>query len=202
MKQTAARILSDPQMLGVVLLALFLPLAAGCTAVTVGTATVVGADVVLDRRTAGTYIDDNTLELQIRKEIFSHGQLQNSNVSVTIMNGIVLLTGEVGSDAQRKLAARIARSYEGVRQVVNELELAGRTGLGSRANDTWITAKVKTVLMQELGVPTANNIKVVTEAGKVYLMGLVTHEEADRAIAATRTVGGITHIIKVFEYID
>ncbi|MEA3291053.1 MAG: BON domain-containing protein [Pseudomonadota bacterium] len=189
-------------LLAIAALALATPFVAGCVAATVGAVTVVGADVVLDRRTAGTYVDDNTLELQIRKEILTHDQLGGDvNVSVTAMNGIILLTGEVGSDAQRKQATNIARSYEGVRQVVNELQLAGKTGFGSRTNDTWITTKAKTALLREDGV-NANDIKVVTEGGKVYLLGLVTEQEAKSAVAAVKNVSGVTHIIKVFEYIE
>jgi len=84
--------------------------------------------------------------------------------------------------------------------VVNELQLAGATGLGSRANDTLITSKVKAKLIQSKAVK-ANSVKVVTEGGRVYLLGLVTRSEGDSAVAATQTVAGVTHIVKVFEYI-
>jgi osmotically-inducible protein OsmY len=84
--------------------------------------------------------------------------------------------------------------------VVNELQLAGKTSITSRANDSFITGQVKTALVRSKEVG-ANVIKVVTEGGKVYLLGLVTRAEADAAVAAAQSVGGVTHIVKVFEYI-
>ena len=116
------------------------------------------------------------------------------------INGIVLLTGEVHTDEQRQYAEALAREYEQTRNVVNELDLAGRSNLNSRANDTWITGKVKSSLLKADDVP-SSNIKVVTERGKVYLMGLVTQAEAQAAVALAQSVVGVTHIVKVFEYI-
>jgi osmotically-inducible protein OsmY len=173
-----------------------------CLPIFVGTATVTAVDLYMERRTIGRNIDDNTLELKLRTVYLSDENLGSAvNVSVTVINGIVLLTGEVHKDNQRKHAEKLARSYTETREVVNELELSGRTNLNSRANDSYITGKVKSKLIRADGVP-STNIKVVTERGKVYLLGLVTKEEAEAAVKATQTISGVTHIVKVFEYID
>ena len=173
----------------------------GCVPIAIGTATVTGIDLYTERRTVGQNVDDNTLELALRKDVALDDRLDGTNVSVTAINGIVLLTGEVHTDAQRQYTEKLARSYVDTREVVNELELSGKTNLTSRANDSYITGKVKSKLIAADDVP-STNIKVVTERGKVYLLGLVTHPEADAAVEVTKTVGGVTHIVKVFEYID
>jgi osmotically-inducible protein OsmY len=178
------------------------PLLTACIPVLVGTATVTAIDLYMERRTVGQSVDDNTLELRLRKDMLSDEALGTSvNVSVTIINGIILLTGEVHNDKQRKRAEALARSYTDTREVVNELELSGQTNLNSRANDSYITGKVKSKLLRAENIP-SSNIKVVTERGKVYLMGLVTHPEAEAAVEISRSVSGVTHIVKVFEYID
>ena len=187
--------------LGIVLLATLQTLGA-CVATAVTAIAVTGIDVALDRRTPGTYYDDNALELKLRKDILLDDTLGSSvNISVTALNGIVLLTGEVNNDNQRRRAIILARSYEETRKVVPELNLAGKTNITSRSNDTWITGKVKAKLLQTPNLP-ANAVKVVTEHGKVYLLGLVTKTEAEAAVKATRTISGVTHIVKVFEYIE
>ena len=173
-----------------------------CVPLAIGTATVTAVDLYMERRTVKQSVDDNTLELKLRKEYLSDEKLGSAvNISTTIINGIVLLTGEVHNDEQRQYAEKLARSYIDTREVVNELELSGQTNMNSRANDSYITGKVKSKLVRADGVP-STNIKVVTERGKVYLLGLVTHPEAEAAVDAARSVSGVTHIVKVFEYID
>ncbi len=173
-----------------------------CVPIAIGTATVTAVDLYMERRTVKQSVDDNTLELRLRKEYLSDEKLGSAvNISTTIINGIVLLTGEVHNDEQRQYAEKLARSYIDTREVVNELELSGQTNMNSRANDSYITGKVKSKLVRADGVP-STNIKVVTERGKVYLLGLVTHPEAEAAVDAARSVSGVTHIVKVFEYID
>ena len=173
-----------------------------CVPLVIGTATVTAVDLYMERRTVKQSVDDNTLELKLRKEYLSDEKLGNAvNISTTIINGIVLLTGEVHSDEQRQYAEKLARAYIDTREVVNELELSGQTNMNSRANDSYITGKVKSKLVRADGVP-STNIKVVTERGKVYLLGLVTHPEAEAAVESAQSVSGVTHIVKVFEYID
>lgn len=172
-----------------------------CVPALVVGATVTTVNVATDRRTLGRNLDDNSLELDLRKDFLLDEKFDGTNVSVTAINGIVLLTGEVSTDAQRQHAEALAKQRTRTLTVVNELQLAGKTSATSRANDSLITGKVKAKLLQSDDVQ-ANVVKVVTEAGRVYLLGLVTRSEADAAVAAAQSVGGVTHIVKVFEYID
>lgn len=183
-------------------LASVLPILFGCVPVLLATVTVSAVDVSLDRRTVGAYIDDNiTLEPRLRSQLRNDESLGDAvNISVTAFNGIVLLTGEVNTDQQRRRAGEIVDANPSTRKLVNELELAGKTNVIGRANDALLTGKVKTQLLKDEN--TAPTIKVVTEHSKVYLLGLVTQAEADAAVESARQVRGVTHIVKVFEYIE
>jgi len=183
------------------ILAAALPVLAGCVPVLLATATVTAVDVSLDRRTTGAYIDDNLLEFRLRGQVRQDESLGDAvNISVTSFNGIVLLTGEVNTDEQRRRAGEIVQADVSTRKVVNELELAGKTNVIGRANDALLTSKVKAQLIKDEN--TSPTIKVVTEHGKVYLLGLVTQAEAEAAVESARAVSGVTHIVKVFEYIE
>ncbi len=183
------------------LLIVNIALLSGCVAAAVGAATVTAIDIATDRRTTGTYIDDNAVEVSIRKEILSdQGLRQNAHIGVTAMNGVVLLTGQTPTEDQRNAVLNIARSFEETKQVVNEITIAGKAGLGARSNDSALTAKVKTRLYQDLKLD-ANRVKVVTEDRTVYLMGLVKPTEAEAATESARTVRGVRKVVKVFEYI-
>lgn len=181
-------------------LAFALPLTTACVVLTAATAAVV--DISLDRRTPGTYLDDNLLEKKLRADIKRDELLHGTHVNVTTFNGMVLLTGQTQSDAQRRHAGELAARYQpsgDVNHIVNELELSGNTNITSRINDRWINSKVKARLFKAKGL---SPVKVTTEHGKVYLFGRVTAAEAEQAIATTRDVAGITHIVKVFQYIE
>ena len=177
----------------------------GCVAAAVGTAaavTVTSVDVVHDRRTVGSYIDDAAIEFNMRQYLVSHSDLRrNAHISATSMNGILLLSGETPSEKMRDVIVDHGKKIDGVRQVVNEIRISGQSGFMSRTNDTWITAKAKTRLFKDTGLD-ANRVKVVTEYGNVYLLGLVTRAEAAAATEAVRDIGGVLRVVKVFEYSD
>ncbi len=178
------------------------PMLSSCVATMVGAAAVTAVDVAHDRRTVGSYIDDGAVELKIREFLIRDPDLRkNAHISATSLNGIVLLTGEAPSVELRDKVNAKAKSVEGVRQVVNEIRIAGKTALFSRANDTWLTSKVKAKLFRQTGLD-ANRVKVVSEYGNVYLMGLVSRAEGQAASEAVRTVGGVVRVVKVFEYTD
>ena len=188
----------NPQSVRTSLLAGGLMLLAACIPATVGVIAVSTIDLVKERRTVGTYIDDNLIEASIMKEVLTDSSLGRSvHVSATVVNGIALLTGEVSSEQQKQRAGQIANSFQGVDQVVNQLDLAGKSSLTSRTNDSLITAKVKTELIRDKAVD-STNIKVVTERGVVYLLGIVTPAEGERAIELAKTVSGVVRIVKVF----
>lgn len=174
-------------------------LLAGCVEAIIASAVVATVDIMHDRRSTGTYFDDSGIEIEMRK--FLHGSKRirsQAHVNPTSFNGIVLLTGESTSEQMKQEVADYANSIYGVRQVIDETRVSGKTGLLSRSNDTWITSKVKTNLIARMGT-TANRIKVVTEFGHVYLMGLVTQEEADKATDITRSVGAVVRVVRAFE---
>ena len=172
----------------------------GCGIVVATTAVVIAVDVARDRRGVSVYWDDNKIEFDIRGSISDQKEIQNENVSVTVFNGIVLLTGEVPDQRDIDKILDVAKAHKGSQQVVNRLELAGKTNLTSRANDGWITTRVKTA-MATSGALDPTRVKVVTERANVYLMGLVTPAEAEAAVKVTRSVSGVVRVIKVFEYI-
>ncbi|HTS86770.1 MAG TPA: BON domain-containing protein [Usitatibacter sp.] len=148
-----------------------------------------------DRRTTGSQVEDENIELKIAQL-----DLGKSHVNATSYNGKVLLTGEAYDEATRASIEEKVRKVASVKEVVDELQIAGNSSYASRSNDTLITSNVKTRMVNN---PRFNvlHIKVVTEAGTVYLMGLVTPEEADAAVEVARTTSGVSRVVKVFEYI-
>ena len=161
-----------------------------------------GAAVAVDRRTAGTIVDDEAIELKISTSINQDQAIgEQAHINITSYNNIVLLTGETPTDAMRNHVVDVTRQTEKVRKVYNEIAVTEPTTVKSRSEDTWITAKVKTKL---LGIKeiSAANIKVITENRVVYLMGLVSHDEAQAAAEAARFVEGVTKVVTLFEYLD
>lgn len=153
-------------------------------------------------RTFGIFIDDQRIEtttyVNLRKASES---LRAAHISVVSFNGVVLLVGQVNNPEDRETATQIAHAVQNVRQVHNELTVAGATSLLARTNDSWLTSKIKTKYAFR-GDIEASRIKVVTEAGSVFLLGLVTREEADIAVEVARNTGGVQKIVRVFEYIN
>jgi osmotically-inducible protein OsmY len=172
-------------------------LLAGCgIAVLGGGAAAVG--VMEDRRTSGTMFDDEGIERSVMRTLRErYGD--NTHVNVTSFNRAVLLTGEVPDEARKAEIEKIALAIANVRGVTNELQLAGVSSLGARANDSFITSKIKARLLDSTKVNPVH-VKVVTEAGVVYLLGLVTEQEANDAVEVARTTGGVRKVVKVFEY--
>ncbi len=172
---------------------------AACVPAVVGGAAA-GTSAAIDRRTTGIFVEDENIEIKaVRKMETNLGE--DSHVNVTSFNQNVLLTGEV-PDAERKAKAEsLMKEVEQVRSVTNEIVVSPKTDLSSRANDTYLTSKVKTAFLTENKFQ-ANYVKVVTENSVVYLMGLVTKEEADAAVAIASNTSGVEKVVKVFEYIN
>ena len=155
-----------------------------------------------DRRTVGAFVDDQAIEVKVRNAIHADETLrQEAHINVTSMNGIVLLSGEAPSAESRDQALARARTVAGIRQIANEILVAPPSSFGSRSHDTWLTTKVKTKMVRADELD-STRVKVVTENDVVYLLGLVTQKEAELATEAARTVGGVTRVVKLFEYID
>ena len=173
----------------------------GCApAVVVGGAAT--AAVVHDRRTFGSIIDDQTIELKAGSAIAGDPELKDqTRINVTSMNGIVLLSGEAATIEARDRVLSLVREINGVRRITNEMQIADTSGMGSRSLDSLITSAVKSRLLVAKDID-VTRVKVVTDSQVVYLMGLVTRAEGDTAAGHAATIDGVTRVVKVFEYID
>ena len=176
-----------------------LPLISGCAAVVVGGAAATGVIMAEDRRTVGTFTEDQGIELKAASRIDE--KVKDGHINVTSYNRAVLLTGEVPTEAAKADAERIARAVDNVRSVFNELQVAGNASLQARTNDTVLTSKVKARFL-DAGKFSPLHVKVVTENGTVYLLGLVKRQEAADATEVARTTGGVRKVVRVFEYLD
>jgi osmotically-inducible protein OsmY len=172
----------------------------GCAAVAVG-GVAVGASMATDRRTTGAYVGDQEIELRAKDNLTKAFPEKNVSIAATSFNRQVLLTGQVPDEATRAKASEIVKAVPEVRTVFNELAVSGVASLTSYSNDASITTKVKSRLWDDDRAP-GTKIKVKTESGIVYLMGLVTHAEATAATEITRTTAGVTKVVTLFEYID
>jgi osmotically-inducible protein OsmY len=153
-------------------------------------------------RTPGQAIDDELLARTVERRIRqSSAEYKGSNLHTVSYNGQILLLGQVPSDGLREQAASVAQGIDRVRTVHNELTIGGPISYPARTNDAYITSKVKGKLVATREVP-GSKIKVVTENGVVYLMGMLPRAQADQAVEVASTVYGIQKIVKVFEYID
>ena len=170
----------------------------GCAAAA-GAGIATGAVAATDRRTTGTFIDDEIIELKVMDRLRNEPDLwDESHVNATSFNNIVLLSGETPSEASKTRIGQLTATIPKVRQVHNEIAIAAPSSVLARSSDTWITGKVKTKLLTEMALD-GTRVKVVTEKGVVYLMGLVTTEEADRATDFARRTGGVQRVVRLFE---
>ncbi len=161
-------------------------------------ATGIGAAVLLvdDRRSTGVYVEDENIEWKARGRIVE--RFKDVHVNVTSFNLTVLLTGEVPTEQMKQEVSDAIRGIASVKNVVNELVVGGSSTYTSRANDGLITTNAKTRFINN-GKFSINHVKVVTEAGTAFLMGIVTREEGDAATELARTTSGVSRVVKVFE---
>ena len=171
-----------------------------CVPLVVGGAAAGAGLVATDRRTSGAQLDDQGIELRAAARVRDIAN-DNMYVSVTSYNRQVLLTGTVGAEADRRRVEEIARGLDNVRNVVNEVAVGSASGFQQRSNDTFITGKVKASLLDAKDI-FATSFKVVTERNVVYLMGLATRRETDRATDITRGVAGVEKVVRVVEILS
>lgn len=161
---------------------------------------VVSSLMATDRRTAGTQIEDEGIELRAASRI-RENLGERVHVNITSYNRQVLLTGEVPSAKDRQLVEQVVARVENVRAIVNELGVMGHSTLTQRSSDALVTGKVKASMVDAKDLY-ANAFKVVTERGTTYLMGRVTQREADRATELARSTGGVQKVVRVLEIIS
>jgi osmotically-inducible protein OsmY len=171
----------------------------GCAALVVGGAFLGGSLLLTDRRSSGTQLEDQGIEFKanprVREVLEGKG-----HINITSFNRLVLITGEVPTQADKAALEKAIASIDNVRSVFNEASVLSPTQAGSRSNDAFITSKVKATLFESPQL-SANAFKVVTERGTVYLMGRVTEREATQATDLIRTISGVNKVVSAVELI-
>ena len=171
-----------------------------CVPLVLGGAFGGGAMVASDRRTSGTQLEDEGIELRALSRL-QNPLGERSHINLTSYNRQVLLTGEVASAQDKQQIEKTVAGVENVVSIVNELAVMGNSTLTQRSSDTLVTARVKASLIDARDL-SANAFKVVTERGTIYLMGRVTQREADRATEVVRAAPGVQKVVRMFEIIS
>jgi osmotically-inducible protein OsmY len=176
----------------------------GCIAAIMG-GTMVGANAAHDRRGFGTVVDDRRIQLSAYDALNKDKQLALHNrVAIVVYNGVMLLVGEVRNAELKQRAENLVSGFEGVRRLVNEIEVREPEGFWSRRRDNYISGRVKTALLDITSLPgfEPTRVNVTTVHRTVYLFGLVSREEERAVIDIARNVNGVEHVVKIFEYTD
>ena len=159
-----------------------------------------GSTSSAEKRTAGTVVEDNSIELKSQEAIYTDDRLKKQvHVNVTSYNGIVLLTGEVPTTEMSEAVVSLVQQVPKVRQIYNEIAVIPPASLADRSRDSWITTKVKTRLFGNKEV-NGLSIKVITVHGIVYLMGIVSQAEGEAATNLARQADGVVQVVKMFEH--
>jgi len=181
-------------------LLLCFPLLTGCPLYSVSTASGSNSYISEDRRTSGIFIEDESIELKASRRIYQQFG-NNVHINVTSYNRIVLLTGEAPTEAIKTDIERLVMGVDNVRRIHNEIAIAANTALSSRSHDTLLTSKVKARFLAQRKFQ-INHVKIVTENGVVYLLGMVTREEGDNAAQIASSTSGVRKVVKAFEYLN
>ena len=182
------------------LVACVLSTLSGCVGLLMGGAMATGAMVATDRRTSGTVVEDNGIDLKAGSRI-SENLGDRVHINVTTYNRKVLLTGEVPTAQDKQLAEKIVSNVENVSSVLNELAISGISTLSQRSTDALVTSRVKAGLVDAKDL-SANAFKITTEHGTVYLMGRVTQREANRATEVITATSGVQKLVRILEIIS
>jgi len=174
---------------------------AGCAGLFVaGAAT--GAVASQDRRTVPTQLEDENIEIKTTASLFENDEIwDDTNIDVISYNGVVLLVGQAPTAGLKKRAKKEVEKIPKIRKIYNQIRIAAPISFFARRNDEFLTSKVKSSMLFSEDFP-SSKIKVVTENSEVFLLGLVTEEEASKAVEIARNVDGVTRVIKVFETIE
>lgn len=184
----------------VVVLVALAPFLQSCIPLIIGAGVGAGVMMAGDRRTSGTVLEDRTIEIKAGNRI-TEKYGEQVNINVTSFNRFLLLSGQAPTDEIKQDVSVLVLEVPSVRNVQNEIVVAGISSTISRASDTLLTSRVKGRLAQNKDV-SANNVKVISENGTVFLMGLVTRAEAETASQTAATTSGAQRVVKVFEYLD
>lgn len=172
----------------------------GCVVAVVAAAAVTGGAIVADNRSTKTMMNDRDLAYKIQAKFSKDQELKSkAHLEIATFNGVVLLVGQTPTTELRSRAVSLANSVAGIRLLHNEISIGALTTTSQKASDSWLTTKVKSVLVADQGLKSAQ-IKVVTESGVVYLMGLITKSQGDFAAQKVSQVEGVKRVVKLFEY--
>lgn len=185
--------------LSLLLLAVLISLQ-GCAALVVG-AGVGAASAVHDRRTLGAQVDDKTAASRISVALSEVEALKNqTSITVQVFNGTALLVGQAPSNELIQLAQQTASSVKNIKKLHNQIRLGSPISTSDSAKDLWLSSKVKTQLIADKRID-GLNIEIEVENSEVFLMGLVSQEEANIAVDITRNIDGVKQVVKAFEYL-
>ena len=172
----------------------------GCTAAVVGGA-VVGTSVAMDKRTTGDYVEDQNIKTKFTHLYYEDDQLsEQTHINVTSYNRQILITGEAPTEEEKQKLSHIAEQIKNVRKYFNEVIVTKPSSMSTRTNDSYLTSKIKTSVFTHMDELDGAQVKVVTESGSVFLMGLVTREQGNQITDIARTTNGVKRVIKLFEY--
>ncbi|GGD51096.1 division/outer membrane stress-associated lipid-binding lipoprotein [Lacimicrobium alkaliphilum] len=172
----------------------------GCAAVVIG-AGVGAAAVAHDRRTVGTQLDDKTLASRINSALSENNNIkQHAHINATVFNGVTLLVGQAPNDDLKRQAQQITEAVPHVTKLHNQIRISSPTVTSIRTHDVWLATKVRSKLLTDKSVD-GLHIKVIVEDSEVFLMGLVTRQESDKAVEVARNIDGVARVVKAFEYL-
>lgn len=174
-----------------------------CTTILVETTGEQGISEDPTQRTAGARVEDQSIETKVIVNMKSQEpEFKKAHFNVISHNGVVLIVGQVASNALKNKASEIAsQASSKIKRIHNELEVVGKTSLLARSNDAWIATKVRTLMLADSDVP-SKQVRVIAENGAIYLMGIIDQNSGDNAARLARNVSGVTRVVKVFEYIN
>ncbi|MCH7815466.1 MAG: BON domain-containing protein [Proteobacteria bacterium] len=186
-----------------ILALMLLLVTSSCTAILVKTTGEQGIQEDPTKRTAGAIVEDQSIETKVIVNMKSQEPaFRQAHFDVISHNGVVLLVGQVQSEALKARATEIASHASAkIRRIHNELEVVGKIGFLARRNDTWIATKVRTLMFANGDVP-SDQVRVIAANGAIFLMGIISQIEGDNAANLARNVAGVTKVVKVFEYIN
>lgn len=187
--------------MGIIAILIGINLLYGCAPVVVGGAAT-GVSVIHDRRSAGTALEDQNIELKaLHLKTQDQKLFRRANLSATSYNKVVLLTGQADTERLRQRYVGMIRKISEVRRVVDEIQIGPSASIARQGNDAYITARAKIKLF-EVKLPDFDptRVKIVTDNGNVYLMGIVSQQEANKVVNKVRYVSGVKRVVKIFEY--
>ncbi|QIR15828.1 division/outer membrane stress-associated lipid-binding lipoprotein [Shewanella aestuarii] len=188
-------------MIKLVIIMSVITLLQGCAgAVMVGA--VGGAKMVNDNRSLSTQISDTNADFEIASALSKQEDIyKQTNITGVVMNGNVLMIGQAPNSMLRDKAIKIVQGLEIGGKIHNQIRIGNPTSFTTRSNDTWVTTKVKGRMLNEKNLD-VTRVKVITENGEVFLLGLIEREQADLAVDIARNTAGVRKVIKVFEYVQ